>query len=106
MKSLEPARTAPSGAPRPLVKSSQTVSQPAVMSLGGDAQGDGGVQHAGAVHVDLHAVFVGDVGDGVQSLDRPAGAAALVGGLLDLHQFLRRGIAGDGADGGLQGLRR
>ena len=86
MNSFEPASTAPSGAPRPLVKSSQTVSQSGDDVSSRSAQGDGGVQHAGAVHVDLHAVLVRDVRDGVQVLDRPAGAAALVGGLLDLDQ--------------------
>ena len=70
--------------------------------LGRDAQGHGGVQHAGAVHVDLHAVLVGDIGDGLQFGDLPAGAAALVGGLLDLDQTLRRRVAADGADRGLQ----
>ena len=77
MNSLDPASTAPSGAPKPLVKSSQTVSQSATTSFAADAQGDGGVQHARAIHVDLHAVCMRNFGDRVELGDFPAGAAAL-----------------------------
>ncbi len=77
--------------------------EPHAVVLGGDlgsrdAQRHGGVQQPRAVHVRRHAMRVRQLGDRAQLLHRPARSAAAVGGLLHLHQGLRRRIAPAGPD--------
>ena len=100
MKAALPHSTAPSGAPRPLVKSTQTEVAVHDHFGGGDAGGHHGVHQPSAVHVGGHAEAVGHVRRGVQLVLWPDRAAAEVGSLLDLHQGLRRGIAALFAEGG------
>ena len=100
MKAALPASTAPSGAPRPLVKSIQTESKEAAMSLAAMPEATQAFMQARAVHVRGPALAARHRRHLVELRQRPDRAAADVGGLLHLQQPLRRRIARARPDGG------
>src|SRR5258708_25376167 len=59
---------------------------------GGGAGGDYRVQQPGPIAVGAEAVLVGQAGDGPNLLNRPAAAAAEVGGLLDRQETRDRRV--------------
>ena len=93
MKSCEPARAAPTGAPSPFVKSIHAESKGCGERARGDAARHDGVHEAGAVHVRREAVAPPRFDDALDPLERPDAAAAEIARLLDPEQPAPRGIA-------------
>ena len=107
MKSRVPASTAPIGAPRPLEKSIQAESQPAVMSRALMPVATVAFSKPRAVHMGGKRRWpLGDFDDFVEIGLLPDGAAADIGGLLGADQRLRRLIARARVKRGAKGVGR
>ena len=98
MKAAEPARTAPTGQPSPLLKSTQTESNGVGEAGGVHARFHDGVEEPCAVHMEQQPVRLRHLAHRLDGLERPDRAAALVRGLLHHREPRARRIAVHGAD--------
>ena len=93
MSSREPARSAPSGQPRPFERQSVTVSKRAAISAGGTLLRRGRVEQARAVEMDGEAELARGRDDVVELVERPDAPARAVVRVLEREH--RRALVGD-----------
>ena len=112
ISSREPASAAPTGAPRPLVKSIQAVSKPRVHSLAGTPAGHDRVHQPRAVQVRAQAGGRGGAEHAAQAVERPHAAAGDVRRVLHGDEPRARRVAVRGVverrgqRGGVEGAAR
>ena len=98
MNSAEPASTAPTGQPSPLLKSTHTGIEGSGVAGGIHARLDDRVEKPRAVHVQQQPVRPGRLAHRLDGLQRPDRAAALIRGLLDNGEARAWRIAAHCAD--------
>ena len=88
-KVFRPAEKGSHGSSQPLGDAEHERVRVLGQLLYGNAEICGGVENARAVHVDWHAVFIGQAADGGHALRRDTGSTGVIVGVLDADQLDR-----------------